>query len=144
MMSVKRLDVNENPEMRLSHDDVGKRREDWDPEYDVGGESVFDIEGDDDVPPELSKKDLREFRYGVIKEFTFGTDDDANLKKIKYIFRELLVDLGVGRFDPYSIITSIIALLFALWTRIFIHYGFQYVFLKLIDVPVTGVHWGWY
>ena len=39
-----------------------------------------------------------------------------NLKKVKYIFRELLIDLGLGKFDRWSLITSFLVIVFSLWS----------------------------
>jgi hypothetical protein len=36
---------------------------------DLGGETVFDIEGRDDKPVELKDVDLRTFKYGVFRKF---------------------------------------------------------------------------
>lgn len=46
------------PDFRISHEDVGKRRLDFVDEDEYGGESVFDIEGEDDLPPNLKEQDL--------------------------------------------------------------------------------------
>lgn len=55
-----------------------------------------------------------------------------------------MVDLGLGKIDFWSILTSTLIICFALWTRLFLHYGSQYLMLKWIDIPVTGVTWEWY
>ena len=47
--------------MQLLHDDVGKRAEDHESDEGYGAESVFDVEGKDDEPPDLNEVDLRKF-----------------------------------------------------------------------------------
>ena len=100
-------------------------------------ESQYDKEGVDDVMPELAKIDFRDYKYGVVKKDLFYTDQDEEMKNIRYIFKELLLDIGIGRFTLRSTLTSIIIMFLAIWTRMYIHYLFQYIFLKLIDVPVS-------
>ena len=56
--------VTDKPELRISHNDVGKL-DDMERDSEFGGASIFDIEGEDDTPPDLAKQDLRKFRYGV-------------------------------------------------------------------------------
>jgi hypothetical protein len=106
----------DDEKFRISHDDVGKRRVDYDPELDFGGKSEFDIEGEDDLPPVLKEHDLREFKYGVIRKFQFSFDDQVNLRKVRYIFRELLIELGLGRFNWWYLLTSAFIVLLALFS----------------------------
>lgn len=56
---------------------------------------------------------------------------------MRYIFKELLLDIGIGRFTLRSAFTSILIMLIAIWSRMYVHYLFQYIFLKIIDVPVS-------
>lgn len=100
--------------------------------------SIYDVEGKDDVIPNLRETDLREYKYAIEKKLLFENDDEEELKKIRYIFKELLLDIGIGRFGLRETITSVIIMLLALWSRMYVHYLFQYIFLKLIDVPVTS------
>lgn len=58
--------IDLNPMMKITHDDVGKRIQDYESDEDIGAESTFDIEGKDDKLPDISKVDLRKFQYGVI------------------------------------------------------------------------------
>ena len=95
---------------------MGKKDEAFDSDEEWGGESNFDIEGEDDIPHLLHNEDLRDFKYGVSRKFAFAEDEDVNLKKIKYIFRELLIDLGLGKFDRWSLITSFLVIVFSLWS----------------------------
>lgn len=59
------MKIDQDPNYKLTHFDAGK----FDEQSDYGGESVFDIEGKDDLPPDMSKQDLRKFQYGVIRKF---------------------------------------------------------------------------
>ncbi len=40
---------------------MGKKAEDYESDEDIGAESVFDVEGIDDEPPNLNEVDLRKF-----------------------------------------------------------------------------------
>jgi len=100
-------------------------------------ESQYDIEGEEDVIPELASLDYREYKYGITKKLLFAHDEEEELKNMRYIFKELLLDIGIGRFTIGSALTSIIIMFLAIWLRMYIHYLFQYIFLKLIDVPVS-------
>jgi hypothetical protein len=102
------------------------------------GLSIYDVEGKDDVIPNLRETDLRDYKYAIEKKLLFENDDEEELKKIRYIFKELLLDIGIGRFGFRETFTSVIIMLLALWTRMYVHYLFQYIFLKIIDVPVTS------
>jgi len=50
-----------NPNFKIDHEDVGKKAFDHESDEDFGGESVFDIEGQDDEPPNLKQIDLWKF-----------------------------------------------------------------------------------
>jgi hypothetical protein len=102
------------------------------------GKSCYDIEGKDDEIPDLRSVDLREYKYGVEKKLLFSIDDEEEMRNIRYIFKELLLDVGIGRFTIGNTITSVLIMLTAIWTRMYCHYLFQYIFLKLIDVPVSS------
>jgi len=45
----------------IEHEDVGKKAFDHESDEDVGAESVFDVEGKDDEPPDVKSMDLRAF-----------------------------------------------------------------------------------
>ena len=92
----------------------------------------------------MHDEDFRDYKYGVNRKFAFVEDDDVNMRKLKYIFRELLIDLGLGKFDKLSLLTSFVAIVFSLWSRVYIHYGAQYVVLKWALLPITDVSIGWY
>ena len=135
--------LDQNPDFKVDHQDleeVGIAPEpmDWEEE------DEYDIEGVDDVPMKLEDHDLRDFKYGITTKEEFGAEQDLNLKKLRYIFREIMVDLGLGKIDFWSVLTSTLIICFALWSRLFIHYGAMYLMLKWIDIPVTGVTWEWY
>ena len=98
----------------------------------------YDIEGEDDIIPDLRMVDLRGYKYSIDKKLLFVTDEDEELKKIRYIFKELLLDIGIGRFGLVSTFTSVVIMLLALWSRMYVHYLFQYIALKISDTPVTS------
>jgi len=102
-------------------------------------DSIYDVEGRDDTIDDLRMVDLRKYKYAIDKKLIFAKDEDEELKKIRYIFKELLLDIGIGRFGFRSSLISIIIMLLALWSRMYIHYLFQYIFLKAFNVPVTNV-----
>ena len=102
-------------------------------------ESVYDIEGRDDQIADLRTVDIRDYKYAIDKKLLFSMDEDEEIKKIRYLFKELLLDLGIGRFTFIPTLISSIIMLIALWMRMYIHYLFQYIFLKAIDVPITQV-----
>ena len=106
--------------------------------------SIYDVEGKDDQIPNLRQVDLREYKYAIEKKLLFSTDEDEEIKKIRYIFKELLLDIGIGRFGFRNTLASVMVMLVALWTRMYIHYLSQYIFLKLIDVPVTDTLIKWW
>lgn len=108
-----------------------------DSDSDEDGKSVYDVEGEDDIIPDLRTVDLREYKYAIDRPLLFAKDEDEELKKIRYIFKELLLDIGIGRFGFKSTLISVIIMILALWSRMYIHYLFQYIFLKAIDTPVT-------
>ena len=65
---------------------------------DEDGLSIYDVEGKDDIIPNLRETDLRDYKYAIEKKLLFENDDEEELKKIRYIFKELLLDIGIGRF----------------------------------------------
>jgi hypothetical protein len=107
---------------------------------DSDNQSQFDIEGKDDEIPDLRTVDLREYKYGIEKKMLNSVDEEEEMRNIRYIFKELMLDIGIGRFTLTSAAMSIIIMLLAIWTRMYAHYLFQYIFLKLIDVPVSNTN----
>jgi hypothetical protein len=102
-------------------------------------QSVYDVEGRDDAIEDLRTVDLRGYKYAIDKKLLFSVDEDEELKKIRYLFKELLLDIGIGRFEFWSTLFSSFIMLLSLWGRMYIHYLFQYIFLKAIDVPITSI-----
>lgn len=101
--------------------------------------SVYDVEGKDDQIDDLRAVDLRKYKYAIDKKLLFSMDEDEELKKIRYLFKELLLDLGIGRFEFWPSVLSFFVMLISLWSRMYIHYLFQYILLKAFDVPVEAV-----
>lgn len=100
--------------------------------------TIYDVEGEDDVIADLRTVDLREYTYPIKHKVTIGDTEEQDMARVRYIFKELMLDIGIGRFALKATIISVIVMLLALWSRMYIHYLFQYIFLKLIDVPVTS------
>lgn len=113
-------DKKEDDDLELKMEDlIGAKLDSSDSEDDI-----FDIEGRDDVMPDVRKMDLTDFKYAIEKKFTFTDDDDVALKKIRSIFRELMVDLGIGTFSLIPLMTNLMITIAALWSRVYVHYLF--------------------
>ena len=146
LMESKHDDENESNELssrgefgKLAEDSVMLNDVDNASESDDSDKSVYDIEGKHDIVEDLRTVDLRTYKYAIEKKLLFSMDDDEEIKKLRYIFKELLLDLGIGRFTFWPTLLSSIVMLVALWSRLYVHYLFQYIFLKAIDVPITNV-----
>ena len=112
--------LSENEMKKLIKGEFIMNSSDDAPESDSDGESQFDVEGRDGVIPDLAEIDFRDYKYGVTRKLLFAYDEEEELKNMRYIFKELLLDIGIGRFTFRSTLTSIIIMFMAIWTRMYI------------------------
>ena len=61
--------IDQREDLRISHDDIRKDQEDSSDTDEQREGSVYDIEGVDDIFPNMDKEDLRLYKYGVLKKY---------------------------------------------------------------------------
>jgi len=116
-------------------------------EWDVG----------EDAPLYLDpKKQIKfsDYKYCVTKGNDPESNKNLNARKIAqgelgfrrtyFLLTEIVNDLGIKKAPWYAQLYTFCLAIFLLYFRMFIHYVGQYLILKFIDAPVTGMYFDYY
>ena len=66
------------------------------------------------------------------------------MRKFEFIVSEIVNDLGIAQGTWQSKLKTVFIAAVVFEMRMMLHYLGQYVFLKLMDCPVTRFHFTWY
>lgn len=69
---------------------------------------------------------------------------ETSIRKLNFIFREIISDMGISKGKLLDWAGTMLICFCVVWFRMIIHYMGQYVFLKVINAPVTDITFKWY
>ena len=90
----------------------------------------------------------KDYKYCISRDDSYIPSEtvvrETAMRKVQFIFSEIINDLGIqkGTFLSWSWTFFLSFIVFEL--RMVVHYLGQYVFLKIINCPVTGFEFTWY
>lgn len=65
-------------------------------------------------------------------------------RRAQFILNEIVVDMGIAKGTACQRLGTILLAVFVLELRMVMHYLGQWLILKTVDAPVTGMKWKWY
>lgn len=69
---------------------------------------------------------------------------ETQMRKVQFIFTEIINDLGIQKGTAYNWAVTFLISFIVFELRMVVHYLGQYVFLKIINAPVTRFDFNWY
>ena len=84
-----------------------------------------------------------------METYTYAVENDPNLtykpspdrvlnRKLTYLFSELTEDLSMNSLFSVEFFSTVIVLAATFWLRMYFHYMAQWLYLKVIGVPLFG------
>ena len=66
------------------------------------------------------------------------------MRKLQFILNEIINDMGIKKSRLWEWVRTVLLATFVFWMRMIIHYVGQWIFLKAMSAPVTGLEIKWY
>jgi hypothetical protein len=84
-----------------------------------------------------------DYKYCVSRDEKYVATDEltreTRIKKLQFIFEEVINDMGIAKGTFMDYVETVLIIMGVIWFRMVVHYLGQYVFLKLINAPVTNL-----
>jgi len=92
--------------------------------------------------------DHRKYKYCVSRDEDYVPAEtvvrETAIRKMQFILMEIVNDMGIQKGTFWEWLTTLLYAFAVIWLRMAIHYLGQYVFLKVVDAPVTDIELKWY
>lgn len=89
-----------------------------------------------------------EYKYCVSRDENYVPSEaivrETALRRIQFILNEIVVDMGIAKGTYWQRVGTLTLAVFVLELRMIMHYLGQWLLLKIVDAPVTGMEFKWY
>ena len=89
-----------------------------------------------------------DYKYCVSKddsvEVAPGLRRETQIRKLHFILNEIINDMGIKKSGVMGWAKTLFLASFVFLFRMYIHYIGQWIFLKVVNAPVTNLEWKWY